>query len=1151
MNYFLPPKKHRDKPLRFLSQFYLGMKITLVLMLAFSLGVHAVGLAQKVNLSFKEARLNTVLAEINKQTEYRFLYNEAIINKVAPVTINTTNGDVQEVLSKILKERDLDFRIVAGTISITEVKSKPVKTPSNNIVADINISGTVKDEQGNALLGASVVVKGQPTKGTNTGDGGKFSLTVPDDATLVISFIGFNTQEIAVSGKTSFDITLTENESMLEEVVVVGYGTQRKRDLTGAVSQISGDELKNMPVRNATEALQGQSAGVQITSTGGSPGTPPAVRIRGIGTVNDNNPLYVVDGLPQTDIGWLNPNDIVSLEVLKDASATAIYGTRAANGVIMVTTAKGPQDGDKVRNIVTFDSYIGFQNPVKTYDMMNASQFMDYKNLANTNAGLAPFFTESQKSEVLQFLRANTGSEQGTNWWKEINNKNALIQNYDVSVSGGVKDLAYRSSLNYMKQEGIINGSDYDRLSWRTNFDHNLRSWFKLSGNIGIINEGRGNVLENSPGFNTAFIAFVADPISPVYRNNLVDVPAFLRDGLFLDRIDQNNPWSFYSPILMTNKENPVAQTNIYKNNRWTGTAIKGGGAADIKFTDWLKFRSNLGIDIANGTSNYFNPSYYLNGNQFNNDATVSKSNSTTNYYVWENTLSFEKRFGDHNLSALVGTSAEQWKSESTTASRQGLVSNDPSQWIIDAGSINPQASGSKWEMALNSYFSRVFYSYKDRYMVTANFRYDGSSNFGNGNKWGAFPSVSAGWNFTEEDFLADASWINSGKFRASWGRIGNQNITRGAYQNTYSGNMGYYLFGPNNPQLIGGSNYLGNPNVRWEQTEQIDLGLDLAFLNSKLNVVLDAYQKTTDGMLLNVPLPSYLGFPNSPWSNAGGVRNRGLEADVSYRDQVGEFKYTIAANASTYQNKVLSLGGGEPINGGGWISYTTTKTEEGMPIGYFYGFKTNGIFQSQAEIDSYVQEGARPGDLRYVDINNDGKIDNNDRTNIGSPFPKLTYGLRLGGEYKNFDLQVLTQGTLGNKIMNIAKIDMNSGVGWYNAPRDLMDKAWSPTNPSNSQFAINSSNQNNLQISDWLVENGSYLRIKSIQLGYTLSNSLFDKAGIQKLRLWAGGYNLFTFTNYSGLDPEIGSGSPLSMGVDQGYYPQAKSFMFGINASF
>lgn len=1031
-------------------------------------------------------------------------------------------------------------------------KSKPIMSDHiSYLIIQQSIQGNVLDQYGQALSAATLRILGKNISST-TNENGEFRLSpISLGDRIEISLLGYEKKTFTIESYNAITITLTPEESNIDEVVVVGYGTQLKRDLTGAIDQVSGKDLKNMPVRNATEALQGQSAGVQITSTGGSPGTPPAVRIRGIGTVNDNNPLYVVDGLPQSDIGWLNPNDILSMEVLKDASATAIYGSRAANGVIMVTTQKGTVQGDQLHTTIGLDAYWGFQNPVKIYDMMNASEFMDYKNLANTNAGLAPYFTEQNKQEVLKFLRSNTGSEEGTNWWKEIKQKDALVQNYDFSIAGGVNNLSYRTSIGYMDQKGIIQGSDYDRISFRTNIENKVRAWLKFAANIGVVSEGRGNVLEGSPGFNTAFIAFVADPISPVYRTNLKDIPSFLQDALFLDRIDPNNSWSFYSPILMTNKENPVAQTEIYKNNRWTGKAIKGGGSVDIAFTDNLTFRSNIGVDLATGVSNSFSPKYYLNGNQFNSEATVGAYNSKTDYYLWENTLNFDKKWVDHHFTALIGTTAEQWKSESSGASRQGYVSNASSQWIIDAGAMNPQASGSKWEGALNSYLSRLFYSYKNRYMLTANLRYDGSSNFGEDKKWGTFPSISAGWNFSEEDFLKGSKFLNKGKLRASWGAIGNQNISRGAYLTTYSGNQGYYYFGNYNPQLIGGSNYIGNSQIQWERTEQLDIGLDLSFFQHKLDFNVDFYKKNTKGMLLNVPLPNYLGYTNSPWSNAGSVENKGFEFSLKFQDRAGEFGYYIAANAATLKNKVLSLGGGEPIPGGGWISYTTTLTEEYMPIGYFYGFKTDGIFQNQQEVDSYVQTGAAPGDLRFVDVNKDGVINANDRTYLGDPFPNVTYGLTFGGDYKNFDFKILAQGSVGNEIMNIAKIDMKSGVGWYNAPKELLHEAWSSTNPSQTQFKISASNQNNLQISDWLVEDGSYLRIKSIQVGYTLPQRYTQAIRLQNLRFWAGAYNLFTFTKYSGLDPEIGSSSPLSMGVDQAYYPIAKSWMLGLNLSF
>ena len=1104
----------------------------------------------EISFSINNPTLNDIVVEVESQTDLKFAYgNEIDLNTHLSGNFNYDNMALEEVLKELSERTPYDMNLMGDNITITVVQ--PVEEIKESAEVQFTVQGVVTATDGLPLPGLTVMDEGT-TNVVVTDFDGNFSLQVASsESVLVFSYVGMKETRRTIGDNTTFNVEMEEDSQALDEVVVVGYGTQLKREITGSVSQVSSEDLENMPIRSAAEALQGQSAGVMVTSTGGSPGTPPAVRIRGVGTVNNNDPLYVVDGLPQSDIGWLNPNDIATMDILKDASSTSIYGARAANGVIMITT-KGSQGGGE-SNLITFESYIGFQNAIETYDMMNASQFMEYKNLANVNAGLDPFFSQTEQNQILEFLRTNTGSEAGTNWWNEIENKNAKVQNYNLSFSGTSNNLTYRSSLSYMEQEGIINGSDYERLSWRTNFNHKPKDWLNISGNISIVNEERGNVLENSPGFNTSFIAFVADPISPVYRTNLTGIPDFMNESFFLGEIDQNNPWSLYSPILYSNKHNPVAQTDIYGENKWKGIAVKGGGAIDIQFADWLKWRTNIGVDISRGGSDSFTPAYFLDGDQFNSDATVGKNINNNNYYQIENTLSFEEDFGIHKVSALVGVSAEEWKGESTGASRQGFVSNDPSQRIISGGSINPQASGTKWGSTLHSYFSRLFYSYDERYMFTANFRYDGSSNFGPNNKWGAFPSMSVGWNFSEESFLEDASWLSFGKLRASWGQIGNQNISNGAYLSTYSGNMGYYLFGSTYiPQLVGGINSIGNENIQWEETEQIDIGLDLSFFRNKLSLVFDYYQKTTDGMLLNVPIPSYLGYPNSPWSNAGEVRNSGFETEFSYRDEVGDFSYSIAVNASTVKNEVISLGQGEPISGGSWTgSYTTTMTEEGMPIGYFYGFKTDGIFQSQAEVDAHPQEGARPGDLRFVDANNDGVLNDNDRTNIGDPFPDLTYGLRLGGEYKNFDLQILMQGTLGNDIMNIAKIDMNSGVGWYNAPKSLLDDAWSPTNPSNSQFQINANNQNNMQISDWLVEDGSYLRVKNIQVGYTLPKSLVEKIALEHVRVWTGGYNLITLTNYSGLDPEIGSSSPLSMGVDQGYYPQASTFMFGINASF
>ncbi len=1140
-----------------MSKILLKMRLLTFLIFVSVASVSANSYSQqtKFNMNLKNITVRQVFQEIEDKSEFILLYSEESVDVNRKVSVKVNNETINSLLDQVFRGTNNYYEIHNRQIAILS-KEAPALSFFDKITGSVQqktVSGKVTDSSGVPLPGVTVVVRGT-TQGIITDVDGNYMLAnVPSDATLVFSFVGMKAQEIAVAGKASINVTMEEETIGIGEVVAIGYGTMKKSDLTGAVSQIKGETLKNLPVRSVADALQGKTAGVMISSTSGSPGSAPAVRIRGVGTVNDNDPLYVVDGLPQSSIGWLNTNEIESIDILKDASATAIYGARAANGVILITTYRGKEKGDKFQSSIDFDAYFGIQNPIEVYDMMNASEFMEYKNLAYTNAGYDAYFTSEEQEEILKFIKSNTGSEEGTNWWKEINNKNAPVQSYNISFSGGMKDFSYRSSLGYMNQDGIINGSDYERISWRTNFDHNIKSWLKISGNIGLVHEAKGNVLENSPGFNTAFIAFVCDPISPVYRTNLKDIPSFLESSLFLDEIDPNDRYSWYSPILFSNKQNPVAQTDIYEDNKWKGLQVKGGLAAEINFLKSLKFKTNFGVDLSRGNSDGFTPEYYLDGDQYSDNAVVKKTEESTDYWIWENTLTFDKTMGDHHVLAMVGASAEESRYEQVYASKEGLASNDEDQWILNAASENAAATGYKSERALASFFGRAFYSYKNKYMFTGNVRYDGSSNFGSGHKWGLFPSFSLGWVFTSEDFMQNLlSFLSNGKLRFSWGEIGNQSIDAGAYQTTYSGNLGYYLFGTGySAQLRGGINSMGNSAVKWETTRQTDIGLELKFLDGKLNFVGDWFRKKTEGMLLEVSLPSYLGYTNNPYSNAGSVKNTGWEFDIRYRDSFRDLNYNIGFNIFTFKNEVTSLGGGEPLYGGTWISYNTTKTEVGKSIGYFYGYKTDGIFQSQDEVDSYFQDDAVPGDLRYVDVNGDKEIDSDDRTEIGSPFPDFSYGLNLSGEYKGFDIQLLFQGTIGNEIMNIKKIDMNSGVGWYNAPKDLMDKAWSSTNPGNSQFRISAVNDNNLRVSDWLVEDGSYLRLKNIQVGYSLHQDMLKRINIQKVRFWIGAYNLFTITGYSGLDPEIGNSSPLSSGVDDAYYPQSASYMIGVNATF
>ncbi|MDP4206162.1 MAG: SusC/RagA family TonB-linked outer membrane protein, partial [Bacteroidota bacterium] len=901
--------------------------------------------------------------------------------------------------------------------------------------------------------------------------------------------------------------------------------------------------------------------GITIVSTGGSPGTAPSVRIRGIGTVNGNDPLYVVDGFPQGDIGWLNQNDIASMEILKDASAEAIYGSRGANGVVIITTKRGTM-GQAHNMNVNFDMYYGFQDVTKKFNMMNAEQFIDYRNLAYKNGMGAPLWSDATKQSMLQFLKDNFGSTQGTNWQDQIF-QTAPIQNYNLSVTNSTEKTAYYTSVGYMTQDGIVKESDFKRVSWKTTADNQLARWAKLSSNLSLVYQERRNVVENTIYDGTIFCSLTCDPVTPIYRTNLKNVPSILSNLMLLDKIDASNELNNYCPTFFNNRNNPVAQLQINKDNIWKDVTFRGGTTLDLDFVSWLKYKGSVNVSMYRANPTYFTPKYYIGNYQNNSEGSVSASSYTSNYSVIDNLLTFDKTYqwhGKQHTTFMVGNSVEMTYNTNISASKTGIVANDESQKVIDAATNASSASGTKSESFLVSYFGRLFHSWMDKYMLTATLRYDGTSNFGKGKKWGLFPSASAAWTFSEEDFIKDllGKDLSRGKLRFSWGQIGNQAIGGGAYRSTYSLNSGYYLFG-GGYQLAGGKGYMGNPDVKWETTKQSDLGLELEFFNNSLSFETDYFYRKTKDMLLQVPLPQYLGFTNNPWTNAGSIENKGFEFTLNYKNKIGDLNYSIGGNLFTYSNKVLSLGGGQPIYGVGYDDKTITKTEEGESIGYFYGLKTNGIFQSQSDIDNYknskgqkiVQSEAMPGDLKFVDINNDGQITDEDRTKIGSPFPDFTYGINLSAEYKGFDIALTFYGVQGNDIMNMKKIDLYSGTAYYNAPVDLLDKAWTATNHSNTQFKISTNNTANIKVSDWLKEDGSYFQLKNLQIGYKLPASLLNKASIKEMRFWVGGYNLFTATKYSGMSPEIGDSSVIFNGVDIAFYPQARQYLMGFSIKF
>lgn len=1017
------------------------------------------------------------------------------------------------------------------------------------------ISGKVVDESGEPLAGAVVMINGDSSSAVGTDIDGKFSIAATSGKNvLTVSMIGFRTASVDAVPGQSIEIVAQQDSYELEGVVFTGYSAIAKKDMTGAVGVVGGKELKAMPVTSVNDVLQGKVAGLTITSTSGTPGAGSVARIRGIGSITGStSPLYIVDGLPQNGIDYLNPNDIESIAVHKDASVAAIYGSRGANGIIVVTTKNG-QNSERMS--VAYDGYAAWQSPWKRPYMLNAEQYIQYKNLAADNAGqerIPAFATQERIDAVLNFVRKNTG-ENGTDWWNEIINRNAFMQNHNVSLSGGSKNVGIMSSLAYTGQDGIVKGTMYQRISWRNNFNAKISKRISLKGNFNIINEKRHLVDENNPFTGTIFTAMGADPITPVFRNNLVEVPALLSQ--IMDGYEADNLYSQYSGILFSNKRNPVAQIQRMRQSTYDYLYIMGGADLEIKFCDFLKFDSRFGMNLSRSAVDGFQPKYRLNANDYTNESSVTANTSRSDYYVWEQLLSYEQSAGKFKWGALLGTSAELTNGSFVDASVEGLPDNNPDMAVMAAGTINAKVGGYPYSSSLLSFFGGVNFDYGSKYLVSANLRYDGSSKFAKGHKWGLFPSVSAAWRFSGEEFMKSAgSWLSDGKIRASYGHIGNQNIGGGAYMSTWGSTIyDRYNFGSPSTAVIGaGVTSVGNPELMWETSRQFDVGLDLSFFNSSLDFVVDYFVKNIDNMLMQEPQPTTLGLISYPYANVGSMKNEGWEFGINYRKGFGDWFLTASANISTYRNKVKSLGNGDAIYGYAYNKNVVTKTEVGKPVGYFYGYVTNGIFQNAEQVEGSPQrETAVPGDVRYKDLNNDDVIDDNDRTMIGSPWPDFVYGITLGAAWKGFDFNLFIQGSQGNDVMNMTLLDFESGTGYMNARSDYLSRAWNGEGSTDRYHRISARQEGNLLVSDYFLEDGSYARIKNVQLGYDFCNRVIKKNKIiSQCRLYLSAQNLFTFTNYSGLDPEIGSSNATVNGIDSGFYPQARVWTVGLNLKF
>lgn len=1002
------------------------------------------------------------------------------------------------------------------------------------VYAQVAVTGKVSQENdGSPMIGVTVTVNGTSI-GALTDPNGNFSIQAPsENVTLTFSFIGFDKLEVPLNGQTTLKIFLKETEKTMEEVVIVGYGTQKKSVVTGAISSVKSKDLEDMPVMRVEQSLQGRTSGVRVTLSSGQPGAGAVVRIRGTGTINNSDPLYVVDGVPiGGGIDYLNQNDIESMEVLKDAASAAIYGARAANGVVLITTKSGKAGKMKIN----YNGYYGVQNPWRKLAVLDAREYGILMNEAAAAAG-----------QNLLFSNPDTLGA-GTDWQEQVFYQNAPITNHDVSISGGTDRSNFLASVSYFKQDGIVaqGKSNYERFTVRLNNGNQVKPWLKFGNNFGYTHVVSQGVAENSEWGSPLGIALNIDPVTPVYETNPIKLAGYNP----LAVRDENGVFAI-TQYVTSEIVNPLAKLAVTHANGWSDKVV-GNGFAEIRILDGLTFRSNIGVDLAFWGSNSFTPTYYLNAsNQVINNSVFRGMNRGLTW-IWENTLSYNKSFGKHNLSALLGTSAQKSTGVVFGGGKQDLPSNDPSQaYIFAATNIESEyVYDGVWNNTLRSYIGRINYNYDERFLLSAVLRRDGSSRFGSNNKFGTFPSISAGWVLSRENFYNLSNVMDFLKIRASWGQNGNENIGDFLYESTVSGGNNY-TFGIND-QLVNGvkPTRISNPDLRWETSEQTNIGIDAVFLQ-KITLTIDLYDKRTKGMLMTIPVPDYVGN-GSPVGNAGDMQNRGFEIEAGYRKAGGEFTYSLSSNFSFVQNKVLLLG-----NDDGYLSGQTfgpqglviTRTQEGLPIGYFFGFKTDGLFQNTNDVLQYtnsdgelLQPEAKPGDMRFVDVNGDGIINEDDRTMIGDPTPNYTYGFTFNAAYKGFDFVVFGQGVFGNQIYKATRR--------YDLPRANMTAdalgRWTGEGTSTDypRLTLNDTNRNFSRSSDFYVESGAFFRIKTLQLGYTLPATVTRVAGIERARFYISAANLLTLTQYSGFDPEIGA----SFGVDRGIYPQARSYSVGAN---
>ena len=1136
------------------SQMQKIMRLTAILLLTITLHVSATGISQTVTIFKANASLEQIFESLQQQTGYSFLFNSHMLDKAKRVSIRISNGTVEEVLAKCFKDQPFTY-VVHDKVIV--VKEKEVETAPSAPVAPPRFRGVIKDENNKPIEGAAITIKSLPA-GTTTDKQGKFELNIPNGTYAVeISFVGYKTvqQSVTISDDkpVNLSITLQVSATAMTDMVVVGYGSQRKRDVTGSISSVKADDVKNQPTSNVADALQGRATGVDIVHSDGSPGSVPSIRILGTGTINNADPLIVIDGVPSGGLNDVNPNDIASIEILKDASASAIYGSRAANGVVLVTTKKGNYEEPLKTN---FNYYIGNKKASRYIPMLNAPDLVTLKKEAYTNDGLS-----------VPTVWNNSYYDTTRTDWQRALFQTGQVQNADLALRGGNAHSNYSVSGNYYDEKGMIPNSYFKRYSIRLNSEHKIGSRLKIGENM---------VYSYTDGYSPNTQSSQTGLVWSAIRFNPA-IPVKNADGSWGTSQADNQLGDINNPVATANE---VQEYN--KNNR-----ILANAYAELEIINGLKLRANYGYD--HSTNEYY---------EFDNEmpdqtrgpsiASLSQSFYKNNNYLEEYYLTYNHLFGGvHNLTMTGGYSAQTYNGNFFGVKRSGFSDTSTDQRVLNLGNASSASNyGANYaNSGLQSYFIRGNYAFKNKYLLTATFRADGSSRFAPGKRWGYFPAFSAGWRVSDEKFYGEGikNVLNSLKITGGWGQLGNQNVGDFQYLSVIgvgagggTGGGGYsYNLGTNTTNYNGSYiTSLANPNITWERAVTSNVSAELAALNNHLTATVTYFNKKTSDMLIPYQLVETFGAQTNlpddggniilPDYNLGSLTNHGLELELNYQNKVGKVSYSVGANGSFIKNKITRLYGTNTYLAStpyGRENTDISRTYEGQPIASFFGFKTDGLYQSQADIDKdpgVANDGnkanIKPGDVKFRDINGDGVIDDKDRVRLGDPNPRLVFGFHGSVNYGHFDFAFNFAGATGFKLYDadrLAGLDATQVYNWYAEQKGR----WHGAGTSNGipRLSINNLN-NNYRSSDLWVKNGSYVSLKTINLGYTFTKLRISDWQLPAIRLYVSAYNLFTITNYPGYTPELGYTSASGnrqRGVDLAQYPPTRNLSVGGTINF